>query len=88
MYLAAAEELLLKIAQPDLADLQPVTGEADPAEREDHRIDGWENGKNQNKADSRRNEESARGAVDPLSPPVRGGEASRGSPRLAGIGLI
>ena len=72
MYLAAAEELLLEIAQPDIAELQPVTGEADPAEREDHRIDGRENGENQNKADGRRNEESASMAVDPLAPPVSG----------------
>ena len=72
MHIAAAEELLLEIAQPDIAELQPVTGEADPAEREDHRIDGRENGKNQNKADGRRNEESAGMAVDPLAPSVSG----------------
>ena len=72
MHIAAAEKLLLEIAQPDIAELQTVTGKADATDREDHRIDGRENGKNQNKADGRRNEESASVAVDPLAPPVSG----------------
>ena len=70
MDLAAAEELFLEIAKSDIAEFQPVAGKAHAAEREYHRIDGRENGENQNEGDRGGNEECARMAVNPFTPAV------------------
>ena len=70
MHVAAAKELLFEITKSDIAELQTVTGKAHAAEREHHRIDCWENRKNQNEADRRGDEKGPRMAVDPLAPAV------------------
>ena len=85
MHLVIAEELLVKILEPDKAELQPVGRESHPAQGKDDGIKCREDREDQDEGDCRRNEQSPRMAVKPLTPTLSQRVASRGRSRLVNV---
>ena len=68
MHLVVAEELFVKILQPDEAELQAIGGEPHPAQGKDNGIEGREDREDQNQGYGGRNKKRSGMAVKPLTP--------------------